>query len=83
MLSYGNPGAGFAITAGNGNQIKGNFIGTNALGDQRLGNNYGVSLPNRQRLWGDEAGAGTWFPATAACLISLEDAAVSEFLFRL
>ncbi|HEX8367991.1 MAG TPA: right-handed parallel beta-helix repeat-containing protein [Pyrinomonadaceae bacterium] len=64
MSGNGNPaankvGAGLSITAGERNQIKGNFIGTDAPGALRISNSFGVFFTGKNNLFGgDEAGAG-------------------------
>lgn len=64
MSGNGNPaankvGAGLSITAGDRNQIKGNFIGTNASGALPISNTFGVFFTGKNNTFGgDEAGAG-------------------------
>jgi titin len=41
-LLSGNSDAGVVINTGSGNQVLGNFIGTNAAGNADLGNNFGI-----------------------------------------
>ncbi|QQS33649.1 MAG: CSLREA domain-containing protein [Acidobacteriota bacterium] len=51
-------GAGLAITAGNESEVKGNFIGTDITGLQRLGNDQGVLLMGINNVvGGDEPGS--------------------------
>ncbi len=40
----GHPSAGVLVSGGDGNAIRGNFIGTNPAGEAALGNTYGVYL---------------------------------------
>lgn len=52
-------GVGLALRAGMDNIIQGNYIGTNALGNAKINNSYGVRLAGgRNQFGGDEAGAG-------------------------
>jgi CSLREA domain-containing protein len=62
-------GTGISISGGTDNKIQGNYIGTNAAGDARLGNNQGVVLSNtpNNTIGGTTAAArniisgnGTW-----------------------
>jgi hypothetical protein len=62
-------GIGISMSGGADNMIQGNYIGTNAAGDARLGNNQGVVLSNTQdnTIGGTKAAArniisgnGTW-----------------------
>jgi CSLREA domain-containing protein len=62
-------GIGIFISGGTDNKIQGNYIGTNAAGDARLGNNQGVVLSNtpNNTIGGTTAAArniisgnGTW-----------------------
>lgn len=55
----GVPGVGLAITGGHENQIKGNYIGTNVLGNQKVRNSYGMFFAGiNNEFGGNEAGAG-------------------------
>ena len=50
---------GLSVTVGNENQIKGNYIGTNASGSSAIANSYGVFFSGaNNQFGGDEAGAG-------------------------
>ncbi len=52
-------GVGIAITGGNENHIRGNYIGTNSLGNIKLGNSYGMFFTGiNNELGGVDAGAG-------------------------
>ncbi|HET7271019.1 MAG TPA: hypothetical protein VFI90_08015, partial [Rubrobacter sp.] len=64
-----NNGAGISISGGKENMIQGNYVGTNAAGDARLGNTQGMVLSNTQNntIGGTTAaerniisGNGTW-----------------------
>src|SRR5215207_10283021 len=52
-------GIGISISGGTENKIQGDYIGTNAAGDTRLGNNQGVALSNapNNTIGGTTAGA--------------------------
>ncbi len=51
-------GAGISVVNGMQNQFKGNYIGINADGDEKLGNSYGFDLTGfLNTVGGDEAGA--------------------------
>ena len=57
--SENKTGVGLAITGGNNNLIWGNFIGTNVLGNQNLGNSYGMFFTGiNNELGGWQAGTG-------------------------
>lgn len=64
LSGNGNPtenkiGVGLAITGGNNNLIYGNYIGTNAFGNLKLGNSYGVFFTGiNNQFGGDAAGQG-------------------------
>ncbi|HSS22426.1 MAG TPA: right-handed parallel beta-helix repeat-containing protein [Pyrinomonadaceae bacterium] len=62
MSGNGSPtmrGAGLSLTGANNNLIKGNWIGINNDGTDRLGNSRGIYLTGfNNLLGGDEAGAG-------------------------
>lgn len=52
-------GVGLSITDGKNSFIKGNYIGTNAAGTQKINNSYGVFFgASNSEFGGDEAGAG-------------------------
>lgn len=52
-------GVGLAITGGNNNLIFGNYIGTNALGNIKVGNSYGVFFTGiNNQFGGDSFGQG-------------------------
>lgn len=51
-------GVGLAVTGGNSNLIRGNYIGTNALGNAKVGNSYGVFFTGINNEFGGVA-AGT------------------------
>lgn len=52
-------GVGLSITDGKNSFIKGNYIGTNAAGTQKINNSYGVFFgTSNSEFGGDEAGAG-------------------------
>ena len=52
-------GIGISISGGTDNKIQGDYLGTNAAGDARLGNNQGVALSNtpNNTIGGTTAGA--------------------------
>lgn len=55
----GAPGVGIAITAGHENQIKGNYIGTDAAGNVKVRNSYGMFFAGiANEFGGNETGAG-------------------------
>lgn len=64
LSGNGNPdenkqGVGLAITGGNNNFIYGNYIGTNSLGNIKVGNSYGVFFTGiNNRFGGDGFGEG-------------------------
>lgn len=51
----GKTGVGLAITGGNNNLIHGNYIGTNALGNMKVGNSYGVFFTGINNQFGGDA----------------------------
>ncbi len=51
----GKTGVGLAITGGNNNFIYGNYIGTNSLGNMKVGNSYGVFFTGINNQFGGDA----------------------------
>src|SRR5215207_7185529 len=69
-------GIGISISGGTENKIQGDYIGTNAAGDTRLGNNQGVALSNapNNTIGGTTAGARNIISGNGAWGIRISDA---------